>query len=309
MEKITLCFSDQQIVTGFAILIAGYCEMLNTNLSVYHWNVIVYLAWLSSSVHIASLKMLRDKLNKNHRLRNFRIAAMLALLFLLSAALWPSHRSYYSGSDMSPSVPVKCLWKPHDDFQTHYVTVGSFSLNEVNRETDEYRGIEPNWVISCAMLFGAYVWKISQLFTQTRNWSREWLRAKPEAAIERSLRLLANNNSFGLSRWVTWPAYKLMVFCYIVFVVYMELAESFMATIIFMCLTVPWGVVNIFEPRAQVHFEVRQGEMTWSFGQIIPWLMLVLTAFSLFESDKTSPDAKSERTTNTLPKKQRQSTP
>jgi hypothetical protein len=34
-EGVTLSFSDQQLVTGLAILVAGYCEMLNNNLSLY----------------------------------------------------------------------------------------------------------------------------------------------------------------------------------------------------------------------------------------------------------------------------------
>lgn len=111
-----LSFSDQQIVTGLAILIAGYCEMLSTNLSVYHWNVIVYLAWLSSCVHIAFIILLRDRLNRNHALRNFRIAAMFCLLSLLTTALWPSRKLYYPDLVLEqPLLPVKCLWERGQD--------------------------------------------------------------------------------------------------------------------------------------------------------------------------------------------------
>jgi hypothetical protein len=65
IESVMMSLSDQQLVTGFAILIAGYYEMMNSNLSIYHWRIVTYLAWLSSSVHIASLTLLRDVLNKN----------------------------------------------------------------------------------------------------------------------------------------------------------------------------------------------------------------------------------------------------
>lgn len=154
------------------------------------------------------------------------------------------------------------------------------------------------------MLFCAYIWKISQLFSPTRSWSCKWLRAKPEAAMERLLRLLADDDSLSLPRWATWPVYKLMVVCYVVLVVYIELAESFMASIIFVCLTVSWGIVNIFVPRGQVDDDVRQGEMTWSFGQIMPLLMLMLPAFLLFEFGKATSATRQERSlTNNLKRK------
>lgn len=115
--------------------------------------------------------------------------------------------------------------------------------------------IEPNWVIINVMLFCAYIWKISQLFSPTRNWSRKWLRAKPEAAMERLLRLLADDDSLGL-------------------------------------------------PRGQVDDDVRQGEMTWSFGQIMPLLMLMLPAFLLFEFGKAASATRQERSlTNNLKRK------
>jgi hypothetical protein len=153
IESVMISLSDQQLVTGFAILIAGYYEMMNSSLSIYHWRVVTYLAWLSSSVHIASLTLLRDVLNKNPTFRNLRVAGMLLLLSLLLIALWPTRFGEdpeFSSSAFqeftSARIPAKCFWT--SIYSTPF---------------DSTDTLDANWVLSVIMLLFAYVWKLSQL--------------------------------------------------------------------------------------------------------------------------------------------------
>jgi len=55
-ENLILAFSDQQLVTGLAILIAAYCK---GDITIYSFQVASALAWFSSTIHLATLVVLR----------------------------------------------------------------------------------------------------------------------------------------------------------------------------------------------------------------------------------------------------------
>jgi hypothetical protein len=255
-ESVTLSLSDQQLVTGLAILIAGYYEMLNNDLSVYHWNIVVNLAWMSSAVHIATLTLLRDVLNKGRTLRNIRVAGMLLLSLLLTTAMWPLRRT-----QVPWGTPVRCLWRSQ--------------LWNANLDTDDYEtsSLDPDRVISVIMLLGAYIWKLSQLFSSSRGWARRWLVAEPQAAMERLMRRALFSHR---PDWQIRPAYLLLTHSYIVAVVYAEMAESFAAVILYLCLALPWGTFCISYYRIRASEKVKDGESTLSFGQLVPLFLLVL---------------------------------
>jgi hypothetical protein len=268
LEGVILSYSDQQLVTGLAILVAGYYEMFNNNLSLYHWNIVVYLAWMSSAVHIASLTLLRDIFNRRPTLRNIRVAGMLALLALLVTAMLPLRKFH-----MPINTPARCLW-------------GKRSWN-FGSEGPEYFGdwAQLNWALSVTMLLVAYVWKLSQLFSSSRGWVRRWLVAEPQAATERLMRraLLSHR-----SKWLTLPAYFLLTYCHIIAIVYTEMAESFAAAIMYLCLALLWGVVCIISVRRDLPDTIKDDESTLTFGQLVPLFLLVLPGLSacgLFASE------------------------
>ncbi|KAL1637982.1 hypothetical protein SLS58_009099 [Diplodia intermedia] len=53
-KKGILSVSDQQIVTGIAILVAGFAEI--NKIDSYHWKIIVYLGWMSSNCSVGTCK-------------------------------------------------------------------------------------------------------------------------------------------------------------------------------------------------------------------------------------------------------------
>ncbi|KAM0714088.1 hypothetical protein Q7P37_011052 [Cladosporium fusiforme] len=263
-DSTMMCLSDQQLVTGLAILIAGYVEMMNDHLDLYHWTIVVYLGWLSSSVHIASLTLLREKFKNNPRLRDFRVAGMTALLALLVTAMVPLRRSV-DLNDYPTGIPARCLWK------------GKWS-----NWKQRYRGgsIDPEWILSLIMLFFAYAWKLSQLFDLSRRRVRKWMVAKPEAALERSMRRSIPSDR---SSWLQWLAHKALTVCYLTFLAYAEAAESFIAAIVYLFLVLAYGITIIFHNRAQVPDAVHANERQMTFGQTVPLLFLILPMFSALE--------------------------
>jgi hypothetical protein len=88
-NQCVLNMSDLQIVTGLAILVSGFTQ-LPCGISVYHWQVLVYLAWFSNLTHLSCLTFLRKYLHEHPGQRRWRLAAMGILVILLIIALIPT---------------------------------------------------------------------------------------------------------------------------------------------------------------------------------------------------------------------------
>ncbi|KAK7949153.1 uncharacterized protein PG986_010039 [Apiospora aurea] len=76
-EEVVLMFSDQQLLAGISVLIAAYVQVVNADLGAHHWNSVVYLAWLSSTVRLMSLPVLRERLKRNKLALTVRICAIM----------------------------------------------------------------------------------------------------------------------------------------------------------------------------------------------------------------------------------------
>ena len=103
LEKFILALSDQQLVTGLAVLIAGFVSPCS--LSMYHFNIVAALGWFSSTTHLSTLAVLRIYFIEHPRLRNWRVAAMLAVLALLIIAQFIT-----GASTLDNSLPVHCAF-------------------------------------------------------------------------------------------------------------------------------------------------------------------------------------------------------
>ena len=89
IRKAVLMFSDQQLVTGLAILGSGFTQLFN-KVSSYHWSIIVYLAFYSSITHLTTLTVLRQYFRDHAGIRNWRLALMLVTGSMLLGALVPT---------------------------------------------------------------------------------------------------------------------------------------------------------------------------------------------------------------------------
>lgn len=81
-----LMFADIQIFTALTILIGAFAS-LGCDIVAYHWQYMIYLAWLASVTHLASLSFLRNHLARNRVKYIWRLIAMTVIQVLLSAAV------------------------------------------------------------------------------------------------------------------------------------------------------------------------------------------------------------------------------
>ena len=83
LKSFMLSMSDQQLVSGVALLIAGFAKHME--ITTYSMDVIAALAYLSSSVHLATLPLIRDHLKGHAAALYVRFFFMFANLAMCSS--------------------------------------------------------------------------------------------------------------------------------------------------------------------------------------------------------------------------------
>jgi hypothetical protein len=109
-------FSDQQILTGISLLVAGITQ-IPYGFPIYYWERLVNLAWLSAITHVVTLTSLRTSHSWglfNLRVRIMRAVLMGILIVMIAAAMWPVGymMTLDKGSSLPKNFPVWCLYNP-----------------------------------------------------------------------------------------------------------------------------------------------------------------------------------------------------
>ncbi|THW98943.1 hypothetical protein D6D17_06615 [Aureobasidium pullulans] len=265
IQHIVLLLSDQQIVTGIPIMAAGFVGLRGGQMSVYHYQIVLYLAWLSSSVHLSALTLLRPFLNKHQGLRAWRLLGMIVLFFMLIVGLVPTV-SYDWGTIYSPEadtslpdtiqptgwgIPAICFWGK---------TYG-----------DGFNDDAPNGYL---ILIFSYVWKMGDLFVSPRNLYNRTIRRPLENFIAKTLSVFARRYmQDGNALWL-WCFQGLLVI-WIPLVAFMEAMASFSASLWLSALGLVFGTIQIVIPRYQNLAQAAAQESKWGFGQLVPLVLLV----------------------------------
>ena len=172
-----LMFSDQQLVTGIAILASGYAQ-LPCGLSSFHWQMIVYLAWFSSLTHLTTLTVLRQFFRDNPTARLWRVTIMLLMATMLGIALLPTGDAlWFSFNSLDYSgigLPALCYFRrlvahtpgPKFDFKSPQ----AWSM-----------------VISVVVLFLSYLMRLIKLSVRATAFTRLWIRSKPSRILRNAL--------------------------------------------------------------------------------------------------------------------------
>lgn len=97
LQGFMLSISDQQLVTGFATLLAGWAQY--SSITVYSMNIVSGLAFFAFSVHIATLNVLVGYLRKHNVVKGGRIVVMIVslIMLILILVLQMSATWYFNG--------------------------------------------------------------------------------------------------------------------------------------------------------------------------------------------------------------------
>lgn len=255
LQKAILIASDTHIVTGIAIMIAGFIQ--SHDLTVYHFHIVVFLAWQASSTHLTTLTILRKLLRGRHALLQWRLLAMFALFVMLFIAVVLTGSSAWRdySLDYSPQFPLAIYLDSH-------VVCGWDPMYMKNWEPDN--------VLTLLILITGYTTRLSRLFAPTSKFFRKWCRSRP-------------------SRWLKSQYHKTerSRFAHVILYIYVylrslfDLVESLLSELIWLLLSLLWGTSRIFAWRQEAPF--RTEEDTWGFGQLLPLFLLFLPIVSLQE--------------------------
>ncbi|KAF2150723.1 hypothetical protein K461DRAFT_181300 [Myriangium duriaei CBS 260.36] len=292
LMDLILAFSDQQIITGCAVLIAGFAGLRNSSrISVYHFHIVVYLAWMASNVHLSALTMLSKYFSTRRSLLNWRLLGMTALVIGLLVALVPT-ASY--GWAMPHASPDEALKGPTPGATGQPVGWGVPAICYFN----PFAGIiNVNGLLAMAMLLVGYLWKLAALSSRCRRVWRCHVRRSLEYRVAKSLQKQAStfvrttgsavkpNRSASTVRFFT----KLSLYIWL-FTVFEQLS-SFAMSLFVSATGLIFGTVQIFAVCNQNHYWA-QPEDQWGFGQIIPIVMLVQPLGIIFQNRKTEPKSR-----------------
>ena len=155
LEKAILAFSDQQIITGLALLLAGFTQLKCGGINAYHWQTMIFTVWFSSLTHLGTLGTLRDYFKEsNKKARLGRVVLMTVTLGLLLAALMPTANFAFQAS---PGASAECFYHASD----YGFDKKTLSLSA------EYLGARdklPDVVMSATILVLSYVTHMLRLF-------------------------------------------------------------------------------------------------------------------------------------------------
>ena len=216
LRAAVLMFSDQQLVTGLALLISGYVQ-LRCGISSYHWQTLTYLAWFSSLTHLTTLTVLRQYFRDNPAPRLWRAVLMLVMVTMLGVALLPSGDGLWFRSD-------------NDYDNTAQLSALCFFRRLVARPPEERFELETyttaSMLISVLVLFSGYLTRLFKLSRKATAFTKVWIRTKPgrilKSALRSSIQRAGKSNTtmfmyWRLQHFVLETAYILLRACFDLF--------------------------------------------------------------------------------------------
>lgn len=274
LQQFILTLSDNQIVTGIAILAAGFRGLLKGDISVYHYQVVLYLAWLSSSVHLSAISLLRPYLTQHYGLKTWRLVGMVALLVMLLIGLVPTISSQWGianprdplNADLVESaptgwgVPAVCFW---------------------GRTYGE--GVNSDAPLGYAILIFSYVWKVLDMWEAPRKLYHRAFHLPIEALMERCLSAIAKRYTKRRSCCYI-VAFRLLLMAILPVLAILETMVSFSASLWLSVLGLVFGTLQIVIPREQNLASTAGQEDEWGFGQLVPLILLLQPLGVLIEN-------------------------
>ena len=281
LEHFLLTLSDQQLVTGLAVLIAGFLKMCS--MSNYHFNIVGSLAWFSSTTHLATLGVLRNYLVAHSAVRDWRVLAMGLVLVMLLVAQLPGWTSRDS------SVPIFCCFldleidPDFSDVVTLLTTLGFLTVIYIERIARLYSP-DLDWNVSDSLI-DIFVKLLSRNSETPRQKIARNSTGLSKAGVSRAIRAERERiryNRFELAIKKSRGRFR-SYFLAVIFIAD-EYSYSFISQITVLIFNLTYGftytlVFRSYTPGGGI--TGNQNEM--GFGQLVPLFLLLLPGLSVGE--------------------------
>jgi hypothetical protein len=109
VSRFILSLSDQQLVTGLAILISGVANQ--RSLTAWEFSNVLSLAWFSTTSHLATLDALQPYLKAYTRIRDIRVAGIvLVQIFLIYTFVVATVAMSFTHQLGGDTYPIQCIF-------------------------------------------------------------------------------------------------------------------------------------------------------------------------------------------------------
>lgn len=130
------------------------------------------------------------------------------------------------------------------------------------------------------ILFISYAWKVGGLFDGVCSAYQRWIRHPVQWAFEKLLTFTARKyvSAHGQSsaqRFGWLLLHRIVVAVWVPYFAVFETLASFSTAIWIACLGLVFGTIQIAIPRKQNQPLLGANENTWSFGQLVPLILLI----------------------------------
>ena len=280
LNAFVLAQSDQQLVTGIAILIAGFMKSCSTDM--HHFEIVAALAWFSAVTHVASLQLSKNYLIKHTTVRNIRVVVLLMFLVLLLIAQTLGY------APVNPTSPAVCSWSQLANIEPEagilifemilfwVVANGSAIANlyMITSEVAAYRIKQAYNRVTRMLRIGTEKESQDAKPRETNGpFSKKSQRNKPMPLWE---------TVFGGTRSIPWlrnVAHNIIILLNAM----QKLQQSFLDDIIGLYLINLVGVLGIVIARWRTSVDVNGDENEMGFGQIVPLVLLGLPILAIVE--------------------------
>ncbi|KAI4657181.1 uncharacterized protein J4E79_007797 [Alternaria viburni] len=283
IEKSVLILSDLNLVTGTAILVAGYSQ-LKCGISAYHWQMMVFISWFASFAFVSATAFLEGCSQTNKSMRLIRLVFMVLLASLLIAALLPTGSRMWlngypdDGEGFYPSLSTVCFYK------------------ELGMRSFLRRGPKIWSMIFSVVIVGvSFVRCGIQLLDRDGDVSRTCLRTLPGTKFKQFLSFLESKTLPRTIQAYIWHLpYLLSYASFIIARAIYDVSESMLLEILWLTFAMAWGTIKVWDTRAAAswnydgyNFTLNQKiseENSWGFGQTLPLILLLLPLLSMAQA-------------------------
>lgn len=271
LDRLILSLADLQLITGFALVIAGYATVFKgitpKDYHNAHWTLIVYMSCLSSSTHLAAVLTLRKYFDDHKKIAVLRISLILIFSALLVVAIMTS-RSFSVFL-----LPFSLILAKHGiEWRSKYLVP---------------------WVLFWILPF-TYVFYIAiiQMFPRKRDGFKAWLSKKAWPIVRKWLGLWLISTliqkSLGKKRYHTVQAVFVASFWYLLF---SSPRSIFVLQILFSLIAATFCLVQKFAMPTQVDKDAgfrcslnNKQENRMEFGQVLSFLLLLQPVLAAWET-------------------------
>lgn len=277
LQRFLISLSDQQLVTGIAIMIAGLIDPCSR--SVYHFKIIAALGWFSSFTHLSTLTVLRDHLITHRRTRDLRVIVMLSVLSLLILFQIGTFSTQKTG------LPIQCMWLSFWPVMPDFFVIVVLILvliilvRAYATNISLLYSTDPDWTLYDRFLHGAVkrltgnekrVWNLEAIYV-----SSTWKSKAERGAVRKRLRERRRWSQYcGI--WTSQNSASKRQLVETIFL-FQELQRSFLHEILVLFSAVAFGIGQVISTRrVKPEVGLSGDENKMSFGQLVPLLLLAL---------------------------------